>query len=405
MFTKENEYWKSLSEFPGLGRKLRILGVKANDGGCAYYRCIMPLTKLGELFPNCVEVRLTDNPLGIDPATANWKPNWQFEDMHWADVILVNNISNFGGPYTARIIGKGKEFGKFVQMDTDDLLTDLYDEHRLFGVYKDKKLGEITKFIYSHCDLVSVTQHKFATRVQPFCTKILSVIKNSIDYNLPCWNHPKFLSKKVKIGWAGGIHHDPDVKIFAGIPHIVNQKVGRENVQWDFYGHPPPPDKPGEKKDWQHDVWQHYKNTMMKGFAGDKNYNIHFAMPPNAYGVMYANMDIAIAPLALNNFNDSKSEIKVAEAGRYGVPIIASNVGCYNETIVNGETGYLIAPEAGKKAWADVMAKVIKDKKLRETMGKNLKSITDEYFDINKVAFQRLELYKRCFEELNFKIK
>ena len=56
--------------------------------------------------------------------------------MKWADIIVINNISNFGGNYTARIVGKGKEFGKLVHFDTDDLLTDLYEGHRLKDTYE-----------------------------------------------------------------------------------------------------------------------------------------------------------------------------------------------------------------------------------------------------------------------------
>ena len=107
-------------------KKLRILGFKANDGGCAYYRMIMPFEKLAELYSDEVEVRLDDNPLGMDVKTGQWIPNWTFENMKWADVIIINNISNFGGNYAARVAGKAKEFGKFLQMDTDDLLTGLY---------------------------------------------------------------------------------------------------------------------------------------------------------------------------------------------------------------------------------------------------------------------------------------
>jgi hypothetical protein len=42
------------------------------------------------------------------------------------------------------------------------LLTDLYEGHRLYGVYKEHKLDEITKAIYANSDLVTVTQRKFA---------------------------------------------------------------------------------------------------------------------------------------------------------------------------------------------------------------------------------------------------
>ena len=101
-----------------------------------------------------------------------------------------------------------KEFGKFVHYDTDDLLTNLYEEHRLHGVYKEKNLGEITKFIYYHSDVVSVTQSKFAERIKDFCAHNVAVIRNAIDYNLPCWNEFKRASPKknmCRFGWAAGI--------------------------------------------------------------------------------------------------------------------------------------------------------------------------------------------------------
>jgi len=388
---------------PNWPRKLKILVFNPNEGGCAYYRSILPNRKLLEIYPNLVEVRFNKNPLGVTEA-GQIQENFDFADMNWADVVLVNNISNYGGPYTATVVTKAKELGKFVHFDTDDLLTDLYPEHRLYDVYKTHQLGDITKYIYSNADLVTVTQRKFAERISPFCSKILAVVKNSIDYNLPQWRMEKINhGKKVHVGWAGGIHHRPDVLEFASVPHLVNQKVGREKVFWDFYGLPKI-DPNDEKERWQVDAWQEYKKALLRGFKGQPNWSIHNARPPDTYGVFYSNMDIAIAPLKMNAFNDSKSEIKVAECGRYKVPLIASNVGCYDETIINGETGYLIDPDASKIVWVRTLTNLIKNpKKIRE-MGENLHSITEQYFDINKVVGQRLSLYEQCFVELNFNI-
>ena len=52
--------WKGF--FPD-GRKLNILVVPANDGGCAYYRAWSPYQKLAELYPNVVELRFDKNPV------------------------------------------------------------------------------------------------------------------------------------------------------------------------------------------------------------------------------------------------------------------------------------------------------------------------------------------------------
>jgi len=400
-------YWKSQIGFPGLGRPLRITVALPNKGGCAYYRAITPYTKLAELYPNVVEVRFTENILGIDEDMAKknipkWIDGWDWADMDWADIVMGNNISNFGGPYTARICGKAKERGKVFHYDTDDLLTQLYEGHRLEQVYK-HGLSDITKFIYQNSDIVTVTQRKFQNRIKEFMGNgILAVIKNAIDYTLPCWNHPKIYVPKnrfVRVGWAGGIHHEEDVKEFSGVPHVVNQKIGKENVRWDFYGRPPV--DPATGPDWQQDVWKNYERILMAGLKGAKNYTINNALPTDQYGIMYAHMDFAIAPLQMNDFNDSKSEIKVAEAGRYSIPLVASNIGCYDETIVNGKTGFLLPPDAPKSEWVSVLTKIIKDRDLRIEMGKNLHEVTEKYFDLNKVVHNRLTLYMKYFEWRN----
>jgi glycosyltransferase involved in cell wall biosynthesis len=102
----------------------------------------------------------------------------------------------------------------------------------------------------------------------------------------------------------------------------------------------------------------------------------------------------------MNEFNDSKSEIKVAECGRYKAPLIASNVGCYDETIINGKTGYLIDPDAPRTEWVRLLSKCVRNPKHVREMGNNLHEVTEEYFDINKVAKHRLGLYEECFKLL-----
>ena len=389
--------------FYTMSDKLKILCVPANEGGCAYYRINAPMRKLEELYPDQVEIRWNKNPLGIDESNGTWQQGWDFADMKWADIVMTQNLSNFGGNYTARIVGKAKEFGKFVHYDTDDLLTNIYEGHRLYNVYKEKGLEEITKFIYSHADLVTVTQRKFAERVKPFIGigNSLAVVKNCVDYNLPCWNlprNPKPRKKYCRFGWAGGIHHEQDLQYFAGVPHFVNQRVGRENCVWDFYGHPPPNTA---KDDWQIDVWRRYREIILRGFKGAKNWNIHYAQTPDRYGSFFTNMDVALAPLEDNPFNDSKSEIKLAECGRYKMPLVATNVGSYDEWIVDGETGFLIDPSKGVTEWTKILSKLAKDPKLVSRMGDNLHSITEENFDMNKVVGLRLDLYRQLMSTVN----
>ena len=390
--------------------KLKILACPANEGGCAYYRIILPMNKLAELHGDEVEVRFDSNPLGWDLSAMQKAqkpgltlPDWTDENLKWADVVFTQNIHNFGGPYTFELCRTAAAMGKLTHFDNDDLLTELYSGHRLYDAYVDNKLAEITKQIYSFVDIVSVTQRKFAERIAPYVGRALVIIKNSIDYNLECWNAvsiPPSNKRVTRLGWVGGIHHEEDVKEFPGVMLSVNAKVGPENVHWGFYGRPPliPNPETGEiERDWQQDVWDNYEKHLKSG-ARHKNHRVYSALPAEKYGLMYTNIDVAIAPLQMNPFNDSKSEIKVAECGRYGVPLVASDVGCYDETITNGVTGYLISPDNPRAEWTKILRKIIKDKKHRVEMGQNLKVIVDEHFDINKNVRGRVNLYREIMK-------
>ena len=336
----------------------------------------MPMKKLAEKHPDKVEIRFDDNPLGVDDDLKRTPEDFTYENMKWADVVFTHNIHSRGGQYTINILAQADKLGKFTHYDTDDLLTDLYTGHRLYDVYKEQKLDDYTKAIYYNADLVSVTQKKFAERVKPFVRKALVVIKNAIDFELPCWNlqwQPPPNKKLTRVGWVGGIHHEEDVKEFKSVVLGMNSKVGVENLRWTFHGRPPL--QKGAKKDWQQDVWDNYERMLMHGVHKRQRQNIYFghAMNGNEYGAFYRDMDVSIAPLQMNNFNDSKSDIKLMECGRYGVPLVASDIGCYNETIIDGVTGFLIPEDNPRKVWIEKLALLAKNPKLRREMGENLR--------------------------------
>ena len=72
-------------------KKLKILVVPANEGGCAYYRAIMPFEKLQEHCEDKVEVRMDKNPLGVDEENGSWKLNWKFENLKFWRTVHGKN--------------------------------------------------------------------------------------------------------------------------------------------------------------------------------------------------------------------------------------------------------------------------------------------------------------------------
>ncbi len=77
--------------------------------------------------------------------------------------------------------------------------------------------------------------------------------------------------------------------------------------------------------------------------------------------------DIALAPLEIGNlFCRAKSEIKFVEAGALGVPVVASRMEPFVETITHHENGMLAANES---EWTDALSWLVENPEERAAMG------------------------------------
>jgi GT2 family glycosyltransferase/glycosyltransferase involved in cell wall biosynthesis len=80
-----------------------------------------------------------------------------------------------------------------------------------------------------------------------------------------------------------------------------------------------------------------------------------------------ARFDINIAPLEINPFCESKSELKYFEAALLQIPTVASPTETYKNIINHGVNGYLAADD---EEWFDCLKMLIHDPLLRKAVGK-----------------------------------
>lgn len=104
------------------------------------------------------------------------------------------------------------------------------------------------------------------------------------------------------------------------------------------------------------------------------------------------NMDIALAPLADNQFNLSKSDIKWQEATRAGAVVVASDIGPYNRL----PDGLVLKTKNTYAGWLESLRIAIENKSYREKLLKSsqehLKTMTIE---------KNWKMYKDMFERVN----
>jgi GT2 family glycosyltransferase len=109
---------------------------------------------------------------------------------------------------------------------------------------------------------------------------------------------------KPRVGWAGGSSHLGDLELIADVV-----KELADEVDWVFFGMCP---------------------TKLRPYVKE----FHNGVPIHVYPQKLASLDLdlAVAPLESNPFNDCKSNLRLLEYGICGYPVVCSNVRAYVES-------------------------------------------------------------------------
>ncbi|WP_044870680.1 glycosyltransferase [Pseudomonas sp. LFM046] len=111
------------------------------------------------------------------------------------------------------------------------------------------------------------------------------------------------VSARPRVGWAGGAGHSGDLEM---IVDVVKELANE--VDWVFFGMCPEAIRPYVKE-------------------------VHVGVEINQYPQALAslNLDLALAPVEQNLFNECKSNLRLLEYGACGFPVICSDVLCYQD--------------------------------------------------------------------------
>jgi len=82
------------------------------------------------------------------------------------------------------------------------------------------------------------------------------------------------------------------------------------------------------------------------------------------------------------------------EASRHGVPVLAADIGGASEIVVNGKTGWLFSPENWAQA-SERLKLIVADPRILEEMSRLTFERGSEFFSLNKMVDNYLELYSR----------
>lgn len=262
-----------------------VLAHPADAHGCGHYRVIRPFKALKEA--GLVDGMLSGGLLHVTDL-----------ERYSPDVILLQRQI---GEERLEAMRRIKKFsGAFKVYELDDYLPNL----PMKSVHREHMPKDILKSLRRGLSYVD----RFVVSTEPLAEAFAGLHGDIrvIENRLPAewWSDlqsKRRQGRKPRVGWAGGISHTGDLDL---ITDVV--KALANEVEWVFFGMCPPKIRP---------------------FV----HEFHPGVDIDSYAQSLAglNLDLALAPVEQNLFNECKSNLRLLEYGACGFPVVCSDLICY----------------------------------------------------------------------------
>ena len=294
---------------------MRKLNIALNDrkSGVTYHRLVAPLS----LFPDQFNIRSFQLPQQLNGNAI--------------DVMIFNR--SFGlskSLHDLQLLTDLHNNGVKVIMDIDDSWE--LPEHHTIRWRRDLNYREWQECILNNmffADLFWVSTEEIKTKIKKlFPNKDVIVVRNALHLGEKMWNHKQPLWEKkdgkVHIGYVGGNTHYKDLDHIKPAIAKIN-KYHNKKIVWHQCGY----DTVSEHGKRVSAQIRYIFTTNGKYY---KNYVPHGGLPIDEYAHFYDGLDISIAPLHNNGFNECKSELKVLEAGQKKCAFIGEDIITYSRS-------------------------------------------------------------------------
>ena len=178
--------------------------------------------------------------------------------------------------------------------------------------------------------------------------------------------HPLRPYRKPRVGWVGAMQHRGDLELL--IPVI---EATKDEVHWVFMG-----------------MWL----PEFEHLVAEKHGWVDFHDYPKKMAEL--DLDLALAPLEYNEFNEAKSNLRIIEYGALGYPVIASDITPYR----TNNPPIILVPNESEK-WKEVIIFQLKNKDININ-GKNLHKWTISNYIMEKTVKKWNDLFLRNTQQL-----
>lgn len=410
-----------------MARKIKVLVVPSDRAGVGLYRSVSPHTKLNELYGDEFDVEI------------NYGPNWaDHESFDKYDIIhfhkgLFRDMTPFWDA-----LAYFKEHNITTVMDVDDNW-DVGQFHPLAATNRAIKAPEKITENLRRVDYVTTTTQIFADKIKKWNKNVL-IFPNAVDPNEEQYQPMKTPSNKIRFGFVMGSSHERDMEQFKGVINSLDKetlsKIQIVLCGYDLRGTINIVDKDGNTKESRpiqpmESVWYRYEQNVTDNYkivspeykdfllrfdpnsqwpnVENEAYRRQWTLGVNEFAKHYRNIDVLLAPLDTNSFNEVKSELKFVEAGFTQTALICSDFGPYHlvgeslfqrgGTINENGNCILIDPTKKHKDWVKYIKKLVENPELITLLQNNLYEFVKDKYDIKNVTKTRADWYKEIVKK------
>ena len=308
----------------------RILGFPLDGLGCGYYRVYAPFWAL----ENAAKAEVAFVP-EHDKSHCPRIPSLPELARLSPDTLLLQSTLKDN---QLDVLELYKQFSTaFKVFDLDDLKTNLPDSNsRKNAMFKDMKYR--LKKGLSVCDRLVVSTEPLKEAYGQWIDDVV-IVPNRLEKSRWLDLQPAVNDgDKPRVGWAGAQQHHGDLRILIDVI-----KATHEEIDWVFFG---------------------MCLDELRPFIAEE----HAFVSPDDYPTKLASLklDLAVAPLEQNPFNEAKSNLRLLEYGVLGWPVVCTNIFPYRSAPVT-------TLAENSTLWIDAVMDRIKNRELARSEGENLR--------------------------------
>jgi hypothetical protein len=271
----------------------RVIGFGAGSIGSWKFRVEQPMNSMHR------EQVANSLVLPFNTGLAPWPSMAELERLQ-VDTLLMHNTMH--DVYMDTMESYKRVNGAFIVFGQDDLMFALPPKNPFSKTgYKDAK--KRLRRCLGIADRVVVTTEPLAEELRSMADDV-QVMPNYLDEAI--WGDltsERGISEKPRVGWAGAQQHLGDLELLEEVVRETSHEV-----DWVFFGMCP---------------------EFLHPYVKEIHNPVSFAEYPEKLATL--NLDLAVAPLEYNRFNNSKSNLRILEYGALGWPVIASDIAPYQD--------------------------------------------------------------------------